>query len=459
TLSDDTGAYEFSSVTPGDGYSVRFDAVTAAADANALTGANLVFLPAADDILVDNNNGASEGDTPLIAETATFSVPPSGRPEIDAGLVDDSGFTLAGQAFLDSNSDGLRTGEAGIPGIVVTLTDAGPDGSFGTSDDLIGVTSTVTDSNGDYIFTDLDRGTYRVTFENDLSPFLSGTTDPFAGLDFTVASVGLDDTIDSDGLFDRPITAGDGFTAIIDTTAETGPISVPDTSNANVINVDQGFIERIWNDLSTDADVVTGRADAEYYNGGLGDDLIDGGAGNDILLGAAGIDTLIDGPGDDYLYGGSGPDRLVLEIGRDIAIGGPGNDVFEIMGSNVVGADDVDFILDLEVPILGGGGDVIDFLVDNSIVFNTSNILQSVGAQIVEGGSNGNTSGSPALIFRETEGSTLLLYDDDNFGVLDSTDQAVILEGIQLSDIDTDNSGLIDPDEADALVDLTLDIM
>ena len=49
----------------------------------------------------------------------------------------------------------------------VTLTGAGPDGQFGTADDI--TRNTTTDGNGKYNFTNLPAGTYTATVNNPLS--------------------------------------------------------------------------------------------------------------------------------------------------------------------------------------------------------------------------------------------------------------------------------------------------
>ncbi|MCP4106106.1 MAG: hypothetical protein GY749_11295, partial [Desulfobacteraceae bacterium] len=62
----------------------------------------------------------------------------------------------------DANADGIQdTGETGISGVTVDLTEAGADGVFDTADDLVIDTQT-TDQTGHYIFTDLGDGTFRI---------------------------------------------------------------------------------------------------------------------------------------------------------------------------------------------------------------------------------------------------------------------------------------------------------
>src|SRR5262249_25538297 len=75
--------------------------------------------------------------------------------------------SLAGAVYVDFNANGVRDpGEMGIPGVVVTLTGV----------DLTGLSisvSVVTDSNGDYIFSNMAPGTYRLT-ETQPEMFIDG---------------------------------------------------------------------------------------------------------------------------------------------------------------------------------------------------------------------------------------------------------------------------------------------
>ncbi|RIL10424.1 hypothetical protein DCC79_08055, partial [bacterium] len=70
--------------------------------------------------------------------------------------------TISGTVVENADGDGLAEGgETGVVGVVVILTDAGVDGVFGTSDDI--VTTTITDGNGDYSFPNLTPGSYEIT--------------------------------------------------------------------------------------------------------------------------------------------------------------------------------------------------------------------------------------------------------------------------------------------------------
>jgi hypothetical protein len=71
--------------------------------------------------------------------------------------------------WCDLDDDGvLDDGEPGLPGILVTLICAGPDGIQGTEDDF--VDSQVTDADGMYLFTDVPPGLCRVFVDPSTAP-------------------------------------------------------------------------------------------------------------------------------------------------------------------------------------------------------------------------------------------------------------------------------------------------
>ena len=106
----------------------------------------------------------------------------SAEPAVD--LDQDFGYTGTGRLgdtiWLDLDGGGsVDAGEPGIPGAIVTLTWAGPDGDLGTADDVVYATQT-TDADGGYEFENLPAGAFRVDVAN-LPPGLSPTFDPDDG--------------------------------------------------------------------------------------------------------------------------------------------------------------------------------------------------------------------------------------------------------------------------------------
>ncbi|OAN45081.1 hypothetical protein A6A03_02690 [Chloroflexus islandicus] len=132
-----------------------------------------------------SNNAVDSDANQTTGRTATFTLV-SGQSDLtwDAGLYQPA--SVGNYVWRDVNGDGVQdAGEPGISGVTVTLTGAGPDGVFGTADDVS--RTTTTDSNGEYLFDNLPPGSYRLTF-----------SDIPAGLTFSPADQGGDDTADSD---------------------------------------------------------------------------------------------------------------------------------------------------------------------------------------------------------------------------------------------------------------------
>ncbi len=111
------------------------------------------------------------------ANTATVTIPlaagPAGRADVDFGY---RGVGSIGDlVWFDKDKSGTATadaGEPGLPGIPVTVTWAGPDGTFGTADDV--VFPTVTDATGHYLVPNLPYGLYTVTVDTTSSAFPAG---------------------------------------------------------------------------------------------------------------------------------------------------------------------------------------------------------------------------------------------------------------------------------------------
>ncbi|MEM7708878.1 MAG: SdrD B-like domain-containing protein [Pseudomonadota bacterium] len=84
------------------------------------------------------------------------------RPDVGTALVGD-------QIWIDANGNGeFDLGEAGLPGVTVSLIGAGPDGQLGTGDDL--AQSTVSGPDGSYSFAGLPPDNYAVTVDTATLP-------------------------------------------------------------------------------------------------------------------------------------------------------------------------------------------------------------------------------------------------------------------------------------------------
>jgi hypothetical protein len=109
-----------------------------------------------------------------------------------------NGITIGDFVWYDDNQDGVQqSGEVGVSGITVMQIKAGPDGIFGTADDVI-VASTTTNASGIYNIPCVTPGTYVLMFSgipagyqwttkdyagtndcHDSDVFQNGKTDPF----------------------------------------------------------------------------------------------------------------------------------------------------------------------------------------------------------------------------------------------------------------------------------------
>jgi len=77
---------------------------------------------------------------------------------------------IGDRLWNDADGDGLQDpGEIGIAGVTVQLLTPGPDGFFGTADDVVAATTT-TNAAGYYIFDDLAAGAYMVRINNGNPP-------------------------------------------------------------------------------------------------------------------------------------------------------------------------------------------------------------------------------------------------------------------------------------------------
>ncbi len=85
---------------------------------------------------------------------------------------------ISSTIFVDENDNGvLDPGEVGVPGVIVNITGAGPDGVLGTSDDLY--YQLVTGNNGVFAQGNLPAGDYQVTIDlpqGTIYTFNNGTT-------------------------------------------------------------------------------------------------------------------------------------------------------------------------------------------------------------------------------------------------------------------------------------------
>lgn len=156
------GSYYFGNLAAGN-YIVGFP--------TSVNGKVLVDANAGADDTVDSDASTATGKTGLNTVVAGATT-----KDVDAGIEDPRTGALGDRVWIDTDNDGQQdAGEAGKSGVSVTLLSAM---------DVV-LATTTTDADGDYLFSGLAAGDYKVLF---------GTADDFI---FTTANTG-DDGTDSD---------------------------------------------------------------------------------------------------------------------------------------------------------------------------------------------------------------------------------------------------------------------
>lgn len=214
TTTNALGYYVFNNLNPGS-YYVKF---------STPSGYSVVAPDAGGDDHKDSDlTGANGAGT-----TATFTlVADENNMTIDAGFKANTPLNSIGDyVWYDLDKDGIQdASEAGVPGVTVTLYDAGGN--------VVGTTTT--NANGLYMFTDVPAGTYTVGFSN--------LPDGYA---FSPADAGADG-VDSDP---NPNTGRTGSITVagsgnVITTVDAGLVSNPGTFDAKA-----SLGDYVWNDLN-----------------------------------------------------------------------------------------------------------------------------------------------------------------------------------------------------------------
>ncbi len=176
TVTDANGNYKFTDLTPGVAYSVGFTQPAG----YVFTGIN------ASGANTNANNPSEFTDSdvdPATGKTASVILTAGeNNPGIDAGiyLQDAAKAALGNKVWYDVNNDGKQDStEAGVAGVTVNLLNAA-----GTV-----IATTKTDAFGNYMFNNLDAGTYGVEFVPSSLP---------AGFSFSPQNAGTNDAKDSD---------------------------------------------------------------------------------------------------------------------------------------------------------------------------------------------------------------------------------------------------------------------
>ena len=168
--------------------------------------------------------------TPPAGLTPTYDSDAVGTPNTSAvsltvvtptNLGQDFSYKGAGSigdlVWLDRDSSGAATadaGEPGIPGVPVTITWAGADGTIGTADDV--VIAKVTDASGGYLVQNLPYGSYSVKVDTAATAFPAGLSQTYdadgvstANVSTTTLSAGTPDVVTQDFSYAGTASIGD----------------------------------------------------------------------------------------------------------------------------------------------------------------------------------------------------------------------------------------------------------
>ncbi len=143
--------------------------------------------------------------------------------------------TIGDTVFNDVNSNGTQDpGELGLFGVSVNLLGAGVDGQFGTPDD-IAFPAEVTDSNGNYLFTPLADGLYRVSVDLGTVPTGFVLTTGNSPLDINLA-IGENNRSADFGFQERTASIGDLVWNDLDgdTIKDANEVGIPGVNLADV---------------------------------------------------------------------------------------------------------------------------------------------------------------------------------------------------------------------------------
>ncbi|MCU0703499.1 MAG: Cna B-type domain-containing protein, partial [Fimbriiglobus sp.] len=213
------GLYAFTDLAAGN-YRVRFGN-TASGVTYTRTSADSTLATDATDSDANTATGFTGNYTLALGDN---------NPTVDAGLY--LPVSIGDTVWYDTNGNGTQEAtESGIPGVVLVLDYAGPDGVFNSTGDVIGLLTVTTGANGTYTFPDLAPGTYRVRVQDatvPLSPFTyttpSGNTQtstPTSGnndlaRDFGIRGTGtIGDTVFLDPNANGQPDAGEGLAGVV----------------------------------------------------------------------------------------------------------------------------------------------------------------------------------------------------------------------------------------------------
>ena len=272
TVTDENGNYSFDEIAAGD-----YKIMGVAPD-----GTEFTIQDAGSDDSVDSDvdgNGMS----------GVISLGAGDTADIDLGLKEVKTGSIAGRYFCDTDNDDLDNGngnEPAVPAQIVVLLNA--DGSVvldGNNDPVF----TTTDSNGEYLFEDIEAGDYKVGFA------------PVDGKGFVAQGADADGNGESDDPAASDVNPDqEGMEVQIDVDNDGNPDSVQIVMT-DVFTLDAGEDKT---DVDAGVEDLPGSLSGRYFCDDDGDGLDNDGADNGI---EGILVTLLDSNGDPVLDGAGDP--------------------------------------------------------------------------------------------------------------------------------------------------------
>lgn len=218
------GGYGFTQLPPGT-YTITF----------GNTDGTLTYLYTTQNVPNDDTIDSDGNATTGITAPITLMEGEINRT-VDQGLFRNA--SIGDFVWYDINGDGVQdANEPGIPGVTVILDGAGADGMLDTPDDQLNLATDITNGMGNYLFTDLRPGTFRVRIDSSTIPNgLSNPTFDFDGL----ASPNQADVTVISGEVNRDLDFGyNGLGALGDTVwYDVNQNGIQDNNEPGIANVD-----------------------------------------------------------------------------------------------------------------------------------------------------------------------------------------------------------------------------
>ncbi len=229
--------------------------------------------------LTTGSLGARPDGLPFI--DITTEATGSGDHKYDLGLTFPS-TTIGNVVWLDENGDGVQdAGEAGIPNVVIELRDA----------NNAVVATTITDTNGGYIFKGVTAGTYTVSVLSNVPTGLNPTYDENSA----TSSPDMSTSVTLVGKEYLSADFGYNWVPISDT-------NTPTMTSTGALG------DRIWNDADGDGNQDAGEAGIPNITVNLYSDPENDGTYTNLVN-----STITDGNGN-YIFDNIPPDGYVIEV-------------------------------------------------------------------------------------------------------------------------------------------------